>query len=141
MPGVMRFLIRNRMKNLALLVLTLVGVVLLSSCLDLGSDTSRDVGVIANSPSPSQSYTATSYRMSGGGAAGWCYVYVNMRKQSEEFNPDSGIVFGTQCTVEPELKWKDEKSLTIVYPRDSNIYTQEKAWGAGESIAVSYVPK
>ena len=129
------------MKNLALLVPALAGVVLLSSCLDLASDTSRDIGVIANTPSRSQSYTATSYRMSGGGAAGWCYVYVNIRKQTEQFNPDSGVVFGTQCEVEPALKWKDEKSLSIGYPHDARVYTQEKAWGAGEAIALSYGPK
>jgi len=79
--------------------------------------------------------------MSGGGAAGWCYVYVNMRKQSEQFNPDSGIVFATQCEVEAELNWKDDNSLCIGYPRDARIYTQEKAWNGGEAIALSYVPK
>ena len=129
------------MKNLLLSILFLVGALSFSACLDLGSDTSRDVNVIASLTSPSQSYVATSFNSSGGGAAGWCYVYVNVRKQGENFNPDSGVVFQTRCEVTPDLKWESDKKLSIGYPADATVYTQETAWRSGEGIEISYVPK
>ncbi|HZH29522.1 MAG TPA: hypothetical protein VEY11_01910 [Pyrinomonadaceae bacterium] len=83
---------------------------------------------------------ATSYSMMGGGAAGWCYVYVKIRKRGEQFNPDGDIIFQTRCGVEPELKWQGENGLSIAYPREAAVYTQEKRWG-GEPVAISYVPQ
>ena len=141
MPGVGRFVLATDMKNLIIQVAVLLSAVLLSGCLDLASDASRDVNVFANTPSPNQSYVATSYSMMGGGAAGWCYVYVNVRKQSEQFNPEDGVIFGTRCDVGPELKWQGEKRLSIEYPRDATVYTQKKTWGSGEAVEISYVPK
>jgi len=129
------------MKNLVISVVILFCAITLSGCLDLASDTSRDVNVIANSVSPNQSYVATSYSMMGGGAAGWCYVCVNVRKNGEQFNSDSGAIFVTRCSVEPELKWQDKRILSIAYPHDATVYTQEKAWGNGEAVEVSYVLK
>ena len=99
------------MKNLVISIVLLAGAVLIAGCLNLGSDTSRDVNVIASLTSPSQSYVATSYNSSGGGAAGWCYVQVNIRKQSEQFNPDNGIVFVTTCKVKPDVEWETERKL------------------------------
>ena len=129
------------MKNLLISLVLLVGTVSLSGCLNLASDTSRDVNVIASFPSPNQSYVATSYNSSGGGAAGWCYVLVNLRKQNEQFNPDSGVVFQTRCNVKPDVKWESEKKLSIGYPVDSTVYTQEKAWHSGEGVEISYLTK
>ena len=129
------------MKNLLILLVLLASAVFLSGCLNLGSDTSRDVNVIASLTSPNQSYVATSYNSSGGGAAGWCYLHVNVRRQNEQFNPDSEVVFQTRCNVKPELKWESEKKLSIGYPADSTVYSQEKAWRSGEGLEISYVPK
>jgi hypothetical protein len=130
------------MKNSLMALAVICSVVLLSSCFDLSSDdTSRDINVTANSPSPNQAYIATSYGMSGGGAAGWCYVYLNVRKQNEQFNPDSNIIFQTRCNVEPQLVWKDERNLSIAYPRDATVYKQEKTWGNDASVRISYEPK
>jgi hypothetical protein len=139
--GVGRSMRARRMKNLLFSVVLIAGAVFLSGCLNLGSDTSRDVNVIASLTSPNQSYVATSFNRSGGGAAGWCYVYVNVRKQSENFNSDSGVVFQTRCDVTPDLKWESDKKLSIGYPFDATVYTQEKAWRSGEDMEISYVPK
>jgi acyl-homoserine lactone acylase PvdQ len=128
------------MKNLVILVVFLGGAVSLSACLNLGSDKSHDVNVVANFASPNQSYVATSYNSSGGGAAGWCYVQVNVRKQTEQFNPDSGVVFVTKCSVKPDVKWENQNKLSIGYPADATIYTQLKAWRSGE-VEISYLPK
>lgn len=129
------------MKNILISIVLFASAVFLSGCLDLGSDASRDVNVIASFPSPNQSYVATSYNTSGGGAAGWCYVQVNVRKQSEQFNPDNGVVFVTRCNVKPDLEWATERKLNIGYPVDTTIYTQEKTWRSGENVEISYVPK
>jgi hypothetical protein len=99
------------------------------------------VNVIASFPSPNQSYVATSFNSSGGGAAGWCYLQVNIRKQTEQFNPDSGLVFQTRCNVKSDLKWESEKKLSIGYPADSTVYVQEKAWRSGEGVEIFYVSK
>jgi|SRR6267143_1056799 len=128
------------MKNLLISIAFFVGTASLSGCLDLSSDTSRDVNVIGTFASPNQSFVATSYNSSGGGAAGWCYVHVNVRKQSEQFNPDSGIVFQTRCNIKPSVQWDTEKMLRIEYPSDATVYTQEKTWGSGE-VEISYLPK
>jgi len=79
--------------------------------------------------------------MMGGGAAGWCYVYVNIRKQRERFNPDRGIIYVTKCGGSPELKWQGEKRLSLEYSRDDRVYTQEKTWGDGDGVEISYVLK
>lgn len=129
------------MKSLVISIAIIFCAITLSACLDLTSDTSRDIKIIDNSVTPNQSYVATSYRMMGGGAAGWCYTCVNVRRNSEQFNPDSGIIFQTRCDVEPELKWQDEKRLSVAYQRDAAVYSQEKAWGGSEGVEVSYVPK
>jgi hypothetical protein len=129
------------MKNILISIVFFASAVLLSGCLDLGSHTSRDVNVIASFPSPNQSYVATSYNSSGGGAGGWCYVQVNVRKQTEQFNPDSGIVFVTTCKVKPDVEWESERKLSISYPANTTIYTHEKVWRSGGDVEVSYVPK
>jgi hypothetical protein len=129
------------MKNILISVVLFAGAVCFSGCLNLGSDTSRDVSVIASFPSSNQSYVATLFNTSGGGAAGWCYVNVNLRKQSEQFNPDNGVVFVTRCSVKPDVEWETERKLNIGYPADTTIYTQEKTWRNGETVEISYVPK
>lgn len=129
------------MKKLLIAIVLLAGVVFLSGCLDLGSNTSGEVNVVASQTSPNQSYVASLFNSSGGGAAGWCYLCINVRKQNEQFNPDSGLVFQTRCNVKPDLKWESEKKLSISYPAGATVYTQEKAWGKGEGVEISYVLK
>ena len=128
------------MKGLLISIALPASAFLLTSCLNLGSDTSRDVHDIASFPSPNQRYVAALYNSSGGGAAGWCYLHVNVRKQAEQFNPDSGVVFQTRCNIKPHLKWASEKKLSIGYPADSTVYTQENAWRS-EGVEITYVPK
>ena len=129
------------MKKLLFSIVLLASASFNSGCLDLGSDTSRDVNVVASLPSPNESYVASLFNSSGGGAAGWCYLCINVRKLNEQFNPDSGLVFQTRCNVKPDVKWESEKKLSISYPADATVYTQEKAWGSGEGVEISYVPK
>jgi hypothetical protein len=129
------------MKNILISIVLFASTVFLPGCLDSGSDTSRDVNVIVSFPSPNQSYVATSYNSSGGGAGGWCYFQVNVRRQSEQFNPDNGIIFVTTCKVRPDVRWETERKLTIGYPADTTIYTQENTWSGGEDVEISYVPK
>lgn len=129
------------MKGFLISIVLVASPLYLSGCLDLGSDSSRDLNVIASFESPNRSYVATLYNSSGGGAAGWCYLYVNVRKRMEEFNPDHEVVFQTRCSVKPELKWESERKLTIDYPADAIVYARENTWRSGEGVEISYVSR
>jgi len=129
------------MNKLVISIVLLFGAASLSACLDLSSATSKEVNVLGSFPSPTQSYVATSYNTSGGGAPGWCYVQVNVRKLSEQFDSDGGVVFTTRCNVKPDVKWESERKLSISYPADAIVYTQKKVWGKDEPVEISFLPQ
>lgn len=119
---------------------------LCSGCLLLDQDSSKDkdIGVIASSKSPNEKYVATSYSISGGGAAGFCYLLISLRKVEEQFNPDSGVVFETGCSErsdELEFRWENDKRLRIIYPNDFEPRIKEQTWNSDYPVEISYAAK
>src|ERR1700741_4423263 len=79
-------------------------------------------GVVSlnDTPSPNQTYIATTFTDSGGGAAGWCARVVAVRKNNEQFDPDHNRVFNSQCDSDVKVAWKDERDLLITVSTSTN---------------------
>ena len=91
-----------------------IQIFILVGCLNLSSDTSSELIIESVVPSPKTSSVATSYLKMGGGAAGWCYKYVNLRKSDEPFDANK-TVFTTRCSSALEVEWTNENNLSINY--------------------------
>jgi hypothetical protein len=134
-----------RKPNRTLFITVLISNALLfTGCLFLDSDKSKDIGVIATSKSPNQKYVATSYSESGGGAAGFCYLLINLRKTEERFNPDKGVVFETGCSQrsdELEFRWENDTRLRVGYPGDFEPRRKEQMWDSDYPVEIFYVSK
>lgn len=101
-----------------------------------------EVRVIANSTSSNQQHVATTYTDMGGGAAGWCYHEVNVRKNDEPFDSQKGDVFYTGCNSEIDLIWKDDGNLLITYSSDGESASlHQKTWSSDKAVRISYAAK
>lgn len=104
---------------------------------DGGSTTS----VITTIPSSNQKHIATIYSSMGGGAAGWCYIGVNIRKGEEQFNPHENV-FSSQCGTKTNAEWEGDGILRISYSSDSEILSlSQKGWNADKTVKILYVGK
>ena len=121
------------MKKLFGAILVLLTIFTLIVCLNSASDTSKDIVIQANIPSPKNTYLATSYRNIGGGAAGWCYQHVSIRKTIESCDTDK-YVFTTRCSSKLEVYWSDENNVNIGFS-DESLFKPETQW---EHVKVSY---
>ena len=121
--------------------LSVVGALLLLGSCDqplFSGDNSRDISVTSTLPSPDSSHIATLYRMSGGGAAGWCYQYVGGRRADQPFQPDSSILFSTRCSgVGISASWQSARRLRITYTRGTEAFTRQESALDG-AIQISY---
>jgi hypothetical protein len=75
----------------------------------------HDITVLASSQSPDGQHLAVAYKDMGGGAAGWCYVCVDVIPAKKTFTPKNARCEASQqwfrCSVEPALTWKDKTEL------------------------------
>ena len=86
----------------------------LSGCHDWrGTDT---VEVLSEKPSPDGRFIATSFYCQGGGAAGYCYWNVSLRRAGEPLNQRDGLL-GKHKTwkgfSDIKLRWIDDSNLEI----------------------------
>jgi hypothetical protein len=100
----------------------LFAVILLwvSGCHDWrGTDT---VEVLAEVASPNGRFIATSFYCEGGGAAGYCYSNVSLRRTGVGLNQRDGLL-GRHKTwsgfTEITVRWMDEKNLEISYTENT----------------------
>ena len=101
-------------------VLFAVILMWVSGCHDWrGTDT---VEVLAAATSPSGKFIATSFYCEGGGAAGYCYSNVSLRRAGVALNPRDGLL-GQHKTwrgfTEITVRWIDEKNLKISYTENT----------------------
>jgi hypothetical protein len=99
----------------------------------------EEVKIITTAISPNKEYVATVYVVSGGGAAGYVYNVVNLRKQGERFDPRKGVIFSATRARDVGLSWEDNEHLTVRYSKAEGIYAQDKKWGSRKEIHISYV--
>ena len=79
---------------------------------DLDRDTCSaevDIKMIDEAPAPSGPYIARRYWVSGGGAAGFLHVNVNVQKDKEPFAWCKGIIANTKRCIEGQLSWTVNK--------------------------------
>ena len=129
----------KKFTNYSLMFIVLLnGFVLVASCSAIKAIQDEDVDIVTTSASPNKEYIATIYIVSGGGAAGYVYRLVNIRKRGEPFDPKKGIVFHMSGARELGLTWEDDKHLSIKHSKDAHIHIQAKEWGEGK-VQIQYV--
>ena len=99
----------------------------------------EEVRIITTAISPNKEYVATAYVVSGGGAAGYVYRVVNLRKRADRFDPKKGVVFSGTRVPEISLTWNDNEHVTVKHSKAGNIYTQSRQWGDRGQIRINYV--
>ncbi len=88
----------------------------------LDSDNTRfDLKILQSCSSPDQKTVATFYELSGGGAAGWVLLRVNLRAVEAPFSEDENIVFELRHVRHVNLSWENDKDLKIEYPESAEI--------------------
>jgi hypothetical protein len=121
------------MKKPIISMLVLFSIFILIGCLDLTSDTSKEISIGNTLASPKNAYLATSYTAMGGGAAGWCYQHVSIRKVDEPFDAEKDV-FTTRCSSKLEFYWSDESNVNIGFS-DESLFEPETQW---EKVKISY---
>jgi hypothetical protein len=104
--------------------ISLTFLLLLSGCIDFfgGSRENDKVEILQEEKSPNGRFIATSFFCSGGGAAGYMYWNVSLRKAGEKLDQRDGLL-GKHNTWKSffniEVRWIDDQNLEVSY-RKSN---------------------
>lgn len=122
---------------LALSLLLFLNGSIVNSC--TSKSAGDEVNILTSSASPDNEYVATFYNVSGGGAAGYVYMLVNLRRRSEPFDPKEGIIVQMTRSYEVNLKWDDNEHLTVGHSKEATMYLQVKEWGTKRKIQIRYV--
>jgi len=123
--------------------------VFLLGCIDFsggGPDTDK-IEIIGEEKSPNGKFVATSFSCSGGGAAGYFYFNVNLRKAGEKLDQRDGLL-GKHKTwkafADIEVKWIDDENLEVSYKQSNSPDYKENNAIKVESkhgIKIHYVTK
>lgn len=99
---------------------------LLAGCQDWRS--TDQVEIRSEKRSPNGKFIAASFYCEGGGAAGYCYSNVSLRRASDELNQRDGLL-GKHKTWSGfsniQLRWIDDSNLEVTYAADSRPAYQE----------------
>ena len=95
-------------------------IIFASGCHDWrGTDT---VKVLSEKPSPNGKFIVASFHCEGGGAAGYTYNNVSLRRAGEELNQRDGLL-GKHKTwsgfSDIELRWIDDSNLEVTYTQET----------------------
>jgi hypothetical protein len=72
-------------------------------------------------PSPDGVRVATLSRNMGGGAAGWCFRFIDVQTAVENEVDTQKHVFRTNCQSDIEFAWENDAVLRITYEDDRTI--------------------
>jgi hypothetical protein len=106
------------------------------ACTQRNKKIEEQLDIVTTATSPSQEYVATLYIVSGGGAGGYAYKVINLRKRGERFDPKKGVIFSVTGTRDVTLSWDGNDHLLVKYSKLGNIYAQAKEWGR---VRISYL--
>ncbi len=117
-------------------------------CIDFGGGPDTDkIEIIGEEKSPNGKFVATSFSCSGGGAAGYFYFNVNLRKAGEKLDQRDGLL-GKHKTwkafADIEVKWIDDENLEVSYKQSNSPDYKENNAVKVESkhgIKIHYVTK
>lgn len=124
---------------------TLAIIVAIIALIGLSSD--GNYKVISSAKSPDGKHVAIVYGGMGGGAAGWCSLYVAIEVKDsneligkEKHNYDA-VVYDGSCGTDPETEWIANDRLTIKYrgPKDqSGIRLYKRPLSHDSAVKVSF---
>ena len=98
-----------------------------------------DILAVTESTSPNHQYVATTYTDMGGGAAGWCYRIVALRRIDQQFDPKNNRVFSIRCNTGVEVAWRDDSKILITWSTDTeSVSLYQKSWSDDRAIRISY---
>ena len=89
---------------------------MLASLLNLGCDKRRET--VLECGSPDSAYTARYYIEFGGGAAGWSYEYVSVRRND---NNAERVVLKLKGSQDVSFRWVSNLWLEIAYPDNARV--------------------
>ncbi len=99
----------------------LVPVMLLTGCMI--SDPSNDnVKILSEKPSPNGKFIAASFDCQGGGAAGYCYRNVHIRRAGDELDQRDGLLGKNKSWSgfsDIKVRWIDDNNLEISYKQST----------------------
>ncbi|HBB96942.1 MAG TPA: hypothetical protein DC054_16310 [Blastocatellia bacterium] len=102
----------------------------------------NDIVMVSDTPSPNHGLIATTYINMGGGAAGWCYKEVNLRKNSEAFDAKKGQLFSTDCQTDVAVTWQGDDTAIIKYSTDGiSASLTQKSLSDNKAVRVLYQTK
>ena len=118
-----------KMRSVGLAALALCATLSLSGCPDPSS--TETVEVIQELQSPEGEFVATSFYCEGGGAAGYCFYNVSLRRAGEKLDTRDTLL-GKYKTWNSfsniEIQWADGRSLEVSYvPTTSPLHREQIA--------------
>ena len=119
-----------------LMCAVLINAIILNYC--NGDEAKEDITIVDKIASPDNRLIATIYIASGGGAAGYAYRLIGIRKDKDSFNPNEGIVFQWTGATEVSFRWESNNQVEISYPKSANVYTKTEYFG---QVKIKYVEK
>jgi hypothetical protein len=120
-----------RLSRVASIVLALVVLQPLTAC-DHGTKLRFEC------PSPNKRFIASFYTMSGGGAAGWMYQYINVRPAGRALR-DAQWRAKLKNARDLRLTWLDASRLRVEYPDSARLDDKRTSYGEDKAIAIDYV--
>lgn len=105
------------------------------------SEKPATVNIISNVVSPDGIYAATTNRASN--ERGWCEERTNIHKKDAAYDWEREYVLSIDCGSEVEMKWKDDKNLSIIYSygNDEAVNTSQQFLSKDKAVNVSYFLK
>jgi len=141
-PRILMFTTNHIYKSM-LIILAGISLIVHSGC-----DAARvpdTVTVNSEKGSPNGDFIATSFDCEGGGAAGYAYTNVNLRRVNNELNPRDGLL-GKHKTwsgfSDIKIRWIDDRNLEISYRQiEGPEYKEQNATRVPtkEGITIHYV--
>lgn len=94
------------------------GALVVSLGTAFGSSGNGETQAFSSKASPDGSRTATLFRNMGGGAAGWCYRFIDVHPTAESEVDTQKYVFRTNCQTDIDFVWENDAVLRITYNDD-----------------------
>ena len=99
-----------------------------------------DTDVLQEEVSPDSAFIARAYVRSGGGAAGWMALLVNVDQRGGSFEPgkDQVMTMGQPYVV--RLSWTGPRQLLVEYPPDADFGGRRTVLRRKGDVAITYTP-
>lgn len=99
------------------------------------------VEVVRTAPSPDSALVARAYVISGGGAAGWVYLRLDLRPHGDSFRADRSYVFSMKAhPYDVLLSWSGPRELLVEYPADAAVGGARRMKTEQLGVHITYTP-